>query len=36
MIENLRLQLNETREQLVHLKEDKQKEFKKVKERHED
>ena len=36
LIENLRLQLNETREQIVQMKEDKQKEFKKIKERHED
>ena len=36
LIENLRLQLNETREQIVQMKEDKQKEFKKLKERHDD
>jgi chromosome segregation ATPase len=36
LIDNLRLQLNETRERLVELKDEKQKEFKKVKERFED
>ena len=36
LIDNLRLQLNETRDSLTQMKEDRQKEFKKIKERYED
>lgn len=36
MIDNLRLQLNETRDRLNEMKEDKAREFKKLKERFED
>lgn len=36
LIENLRIQLNETRDRLTEAKTEKQKEFKKLKERHED
>ena len=36
MIENLRHQLNETRERLTDLRDEKQAEFKKLKERYED
>jgi len=36
LIDNLRIQLNETRDKLTEMKEEKQKEFKKLKERYED
>ena len=36
LIENLRLQLNETREMIVKIRENKDKEYKKLKERFED
>ena len=36
MIENLRIQLNETRERLTEVKDEKHREFKKLKERHND
>jgi hypothetical protein len=36
LIENLRLQLNETREMIVKLRENKDKEYRKLKERYED